>query len=1252
MILPAARLVARGESAPLAVEDYEWSPDGKRLLLFTNSQKVWRENTRGDYWLIDLASGAPRKLGGRAAKPSTLMFAKFSPDGTRVAYVRENNLYVEDLASSRITPLTSDGSRTIINGTFDWVYEEELGLRDGFRWSPDGQRIAYWQLDASGVRDFLLINNTDSLYSYVKPVQYPKTGTTNSAGRVGVVSAAGGATRWMQVPGDPRNNYIARMDWAANSSEIVIQHLNRPQNVDDVLMADATTGAVHTVLSERDSAWLDVVDDVQVAGQGRALHVGERARRLAARVSRVARRQDGEADHAGRVRHPQPRESVRRERGARRGRACGAGCTTSRHRTTRRSSICTARGWTARARRSESRQRVSPGTHGYVVAPSGRYALHTASSFGVPPVTDLVRLPSHEVVRTLIDNAELKARLATIPRGPSEFFRVDGGSGYPLDGWMIKPPGFDSTRKYPVLFYVYGEPAAQTVLDQWDTRNYLWHLMLAQQGYVVVSVDNRGTPSPRGRDWRKAIYGGVGDPRLARSGGSRCSRSPVRPTSTRRVGVWGWSGGGSMTLNLMFRSPELYKVGMAVAPVPDERLYDTIYQERYMGLPQENAEGYRRGSPITFAEQLQGKLLIVHGSGDDNVHFQNTEAVVNALVAANKPFTMMEYPEPHALHLRGRGDDAASVRAADALSGTEPAGGTMNTRVRSALLVAPLSGLLAVVLSSGAAAQQPSSQPPSSAPLFTREEVMVPMRDGVHLQTVILTPTDHTGPLPILVTRTPYGVPSQAPTMMPPSLKELAADGYIFVIQNLRGRFKSEGTFHLFSAVDLADAKTPNETTDAYDTIDWLVKNVRNNNGSVGMYGVSYDGLTTALALLHPHPALKAMSEQASPVDQWMNDDNHRYGALRESYAFEYAVLEQADKNKNTHFDFDVYDAYSWYLALGPLANINSQHLHGKLPYWNDVMAHPDYDAFWKKEAWVSQLHSSTVPNLNVAGFWDQEDPWGPWQIFRHAAENDPDHKNFMVAGPWYHGEWQSPKGDSIGLIAFGGHETAREFRETIEAPFFRHYLHGSGDKPSWRATTFQSGANRWRTYDAWPPRAATPTNLYLHADGTLSFGAHAGWGELSRVRLRSGEPGAVPAASHLADLSRRRLAHVGSGRPAVRRRAAGRALVRERAARPRSHDHGRGVGRSVRVHIGYRRGLRRQADRRVPRGSAAERVGRQRSAATGPVRAIGERLPAPDRHGRCAAGGTTRATSTRSRWCRTRPWSGRSRCATAITSS
>ena len=306
-------------------------------------------------------------------------------------------------------------------------------------------------------------------------------------------------------------------------------------------------------------------------------------------------------------------------------------------------------------------------------------------------------------------------------------------------------------------------------------------------------------------------------------------------------------------------------------------------------------------------------------------------------------------------------------------------------------------------------------------------------------------------------------MPENADFASGPTLKDLNRDGYIFVVQNLRGRFGSEGAFELSSKADLENPKATSETTDAYDTIDWLVKNVPNNNGKVGMFGVSYDGLTSAMTLLRPHPALKAISEQASPADQWMNDDDHRYGALRESYAFEYAVYEQADKNANTHFNFETYDTYSWYLDLGPLSNINTKYLHGSIPYWNSIVQHPDYDAFWKDEAWVTQIKGAFVPNLNVAGFWDQEDPWGPWEIFRRSAQSDPNGNNFMVAGPWFHGQWHQSQAESIGQISFGGHDTAAEFREKIEAPWFRYWLHGQGEKFLWKASTFQSGQHPGR---------------------------------------------------------------------------------------------------------------------------------------------------------------------------------------------
>ena len=644
VLVPSTSLTPNGASAPLDVEDYFWSPDHKRLLIFTASERVWRENTRGDYWVLDLASHQLRKLGGDAPQ-STLMFAKFSPDGGRVAYVRQNDLYVEDVAGGAITRLTRDGSRTIINGTFDWVYEEELSLRDGFRWSPDGKSIAYWQLDASGVKDYDLINDTDSLYSFVNPVQYPKAGTTNSAGRIGVVAATGGATTWLAIEGDPRNQYLARMDWAGlnNSSELLIQRMNRPQNEIDVLLADARTGTVKTILVERDSAWVDVVNDVRWLDRDRVFTwMSERNgwRRMYS-VSRDGATVKALSADSMDVTHPAFAFGAQAVLGTD---ATGeyvyhyASPQNPTQLYLYRTSLKRP-GVTTRVTPADQ-----PGTHSYSISPNGRYAVHTWSAFGTPPTVELITLPDHRRVRVLQDNAELRARVAGLELGPREFFRVDIGDGVKLDGWMIKPPGFDQTKKYPVLFEVYGEPAAQTVTDSWGGGGFMWHLMLSQMGYIVMSVDNRGTPAPRGRAWRKAIYKRMGVLNGADQAAAAQAIAKWPFVDSRRLGVWGWSGGGSTTLNVMFRTPDVYRMGMAVAPVADLHYYDTIYQERYVGLPQENPEVYRVGSPVTFAGQLKGDLLVVHGSGDDNVHYQNTEALVNALVKANKPFQLMVYP--------------------------------------------------------------------------------------------------------------------------------------------------------------------------------------------------------------------------------------------------------------------------------------------------------------------------------------------------------------------------------------------------------------------------------------------------------------------------------------------------------------------------------------------------------------------------------------------------------------------------------
>ncbi|HEV7745564.1 MAG TPA: S9 family peptidase [Pyrinomonadaceae bacterium] len=634
VLISSLSLTPPGASTPLEIEDYSWSQDGRKLLVFTNTQPVWRQNTRGDYWVFDIAAKKLTKLGKDAAA-STLMFAKFSPDGTRVGYVRENNIYVEDLAGNRITQLTRDGSKRIINGTFDWVYEEELDLRDGWRWSPDGRTIAYWQSDTDGVPDYFLINNTDSLYPKITAIQYPVAGQTNSAVRVGVVGAGGGDTRWLKIPGDSRNNYVARMNWAGNSDEVLVLQLNRRQNVLNVMIGNRSTGQVRTILEEKDDAWVDIdVDEVQWLDSGkRFLWSSERD---GWRHVYSAPREGGPA----RLITNGPFDVVSIEDVDEK--AGWLYFIASPDNATQRYLYRTELNGNGKPERLSPAD--EPGSHSYSIAPNSSWAFHTFSTIGSPPVVDLVHLPDHRPVRMLAANAKVIANVKALDTKQPEFIKVDVGEGVTLDGWMIKPPNFDASQRYPVFIYVYGEPASQTVLDRWASSRYLWHQMLAQHGYLVMSFDNRGTPAPKGRAWRKVVYRQIGvlAPKEQAAAARVVQSWPF--VDSKRIAIWGWSGGGSMTLDQMFRYPDIYQVGMSVAPVTDQHFYDTIYQERYMGLPQDNEEDYKRGSPVTHAGGLAGKLLIVHGSGDDNVHYKGTEVLANVLIAAGKQFSMMEYP--------------------------------------------------------------------------------------------------------------------------------------------------------------------------------------------------------------------------------------------------------------------------------------------------------------------------------------------------------------------------------------------------------------------------------------------------------------------------------------------------------------------------------------------------------------------------------------------------------------------------------
>ena len=382
-----------------------------------------------------------------------------------------------------------------------------------------------------------------------------------------------------------------------------------------------------------------------------------------------------------------------------------------------------------------------------------------------------------------------------------------------------------------------------------------------------------------------------------------------------------------------------------------------------------------------------------------------------------------------------------------------------------------------------------AQQLPDPSSLFDKRTAMIPMRDGVKLYTEIYTPKDARDPLPILMNRTPYGIASAAGGIsdMIYRYADMVPEGYIFVFQDIRGRHGSEGKFVMLHPVhDPSDAKGIDESTDTYDTIDWLIKNVAHNNGRVGLDGISYDGFLVTMGMVHPHPALKAASEQACMGDTWLGDDFFHNGAFRLSYAFEYAPLLETS-NENYSFPFDRFDVYDFYLRLGPLSNANARYFHGKVPSWNEFVAHPNYDEFWKHHAVAYGLKEPTVPNLNVAGWWDQEDFYGPVATYGRLEKLDKKSLNFIVSGPWNHGGWGNGPGKSLGEIPFGS-DTAVYFRQKIEAPWFAYWLKDKGKLPVKEATMFQTGSDTWTSFDAWPPHEARTRQLYFLENGKLSF--------------------------------------------------------------------------------------------------------------------------------------------------------------------
>ena len=640
----------------LEIESFSFSQSKNKILIFTQSVKVWRYNTRGDYWVYDFKKNEIQKL-GRNMSSSSLMFAKFSPNERFVAYVSKEktesgirnsstsvNIYLESLDDRSIKKLTSsNGTKKLINGTFDWVYEEEFGCRDGFIFNEDGTRIAFWQIDANQVRDFYMINNTDSIYSYTIPVEYPKVGEDLTPARIGVINLSNEEITWMKIPGEQNKFYLPRMTWMPGRNDLMIQQLNRKQNHSKIYIANANDGSTELLMEEKDDAWVDLRSSwpYQVQAGWKFINNGKEFLYTTEKDgwSHIYRFDitnkteylvtKGNYDVVKPLAYDEKNESVY--------------FIASPENPTERYLYKTS------AKGDGKLIRVTPdileGSHNYQISTKAKYAFHSFSNYFTRPMQAIVSLPNHKFInenQNMIEKYDLEKK----KDHPLEFFEITTVDDVTMEGWIVKPKNLNKNKKYPVLFYFYSEPAGQTGVNRYGAgNNSLYDGNLGEDGYVYVTFDGRGTPSPKGRAWRKAIYRNIGRINVRDMAmGAKAVFEKYEFIDTSRVAVHGWSGGGTATLNCLFQYPEIFHTGIAAAAVANQLTYDNIYQERYMGDPKESYQDYVDGSPIKYAKNLKGNLLYIHGTGDDNVHYQNAEMLANELIKHKKVFYMLSYP--------------------------------------------------------------------------------------------------------------------------------------------------------------------------------------------------------------------------------------------------------------------------------------------------------------------------------------------------------------------------------------------------------------------------------------------------------------------------------------------------------------------------------------------------------------------------------------------------------------------------------